>query len=133
VKLNYDTKVKVKGVLMRILEYTNKVELAATEHSVEEYINMVQGRQGLFDELEALRAQETGTASGRPGDHTKIDAEIKELTRRISEREKHHNSRVAGMMEDLKKGMRDLSAEKAINAIYSNDSYESGTMFNSKN
>jgi hypothetical protein len=130
--LSHEAKLKAKAILTRLLEYTNKIELAATEHSADEYIEMVKGRQSLFDELEALRGCNPGESS-KTAEHTKIDAQLKELAQRIAEREKHHNQQVAAMTEELKKGMRDLSAEKSINAIYANDPYESGTMFSSKN
>jgi hypothetical protein len=136
-KLSYDAKIQIKELLQQILEQTKNTSLTETEHSVDDYINMVESRQSLFDKLAALKPQEFGTHSGESKNeqagNLEIDEEIKSLVNLIAECEERHKGKVAGMMEDLKKGMRDISAEKSINTVYNKDSYESGMIFKSKN
>lgn len=133
-KLSHDEKIKVRDLLQKILDCTRTTELSATEHSVDDYIKMIESRQALFDELAALNPQELSVVTDSPNVATpEIEEEIKSITNQIVEREKHHNSKVAGMMEDLKKGLRDLNNEKVLNSQYVKDSYESGSFFNKKN
>ena len=127
---------QMKDVLLRILEHTTNVSLSSTEHSVDEYINMIDSRQALFDELAALKPQglqELAESKGAAAEKLEIDAEIKDIVDKIIAREEHHKTQVAGMMKDLKKGMREINNEKSINSLYLKDSYESGMIFNTRN
>ncbi|MCL2853743.1 MAG: hypothetical protein FWE20_12090 [Defluviitaleaceae bacterium] len=129
-------KLKIRDKLLQILEHTMKTSLSATEHSVEEYIEMVNSRQALFDELAALKpqgSQELDESNGTSSEILEIDAEIKGIVEKIAAREEHHNNQVAGMMLDLKKGIKEIKNEKAINSAYVKDSYESGMIFKSRN
>jgi vacuolar-type H+-ATPase subunit I/STV1 len=135
-ELSYDEKVQVRGLLRKILDHTNSTNLSSTEHSVDDYIHMVESRQALFDELAMLDPESqkvSRNALPRRESNDALDAEIKSIVQQIVKREEHHNSKVAGMMEDLRKALKELSNEKSINAVYVKDGYESGAYFNSKN
>ncbi|MCL2616457.1 MAG: hypothetical protein FWD96_02280 [Defluviitaleaceae bacterium] len=131
------TKTKIRDVLRQILEHSKNTNLAAVGESTDDFINMVESRQALFDELAALNPQKIGTHTDEskpaPAGILMLDEEIKAIIKQIVEREEQHNNKVVGMMEDLKKGLKDISTEKSINSIYMKDSYESGMIFNSKN
>ncbi|MCL2853960.1 MAG: hypothetical protein FWE20_13220 [Defluviitaleaceae bacterium] len=141
-RLSYEEKVKVRDLLLKILEHTKSTELTATEHSVDDYINMVESRQALFDELASFKPQEFATVATDIDESKKeqqgsieLDEEIQKIVNQIVEREEHHKSKVAGMMDDIRKGLREISTEKSINSVYLKDSssYESGMIFNTKN
>ena len=127
---------QIKEVLLQILEHTMNTSLSATEHSAEEYIRMIDSRQALFDKLAALKPQglqELGESNGAAVEKLEVEAEIKDIVDKITAREEHHRTQVAGMMQDIKKGMREIKNEKSINSLYLKDSYESGMIFNTKN
>jgi hypothetical protein len=126
----YEDKLKIKGFLELILERTMKTDLSATEHSVDDYIDLVECRQQLLDELTVFVA-ECDAAMGSD-DTNKLDEEITNIIKQLVQQEERNKTKAKGMMDDLKKGMRDLSKEKSINSVYAKDAYESGSMFNSK-
>ena len=126
----------MRDKLLQILAHSMSKSLSSTEHSVDEYIEMIDSRQALFDELAELArqtSQELEASSGTSSGNIELDAEIREIANKIAAREAHHNKQVAGIMTDLKKGLKEISNEKSINSMYSQDSYQEGSLFNSKN
>ena len=131
-----ELKRNIRDKLQQILDYSMKTNLSSTEHSVEDYIEMVNNRQTLIDELAALKPQslkDLGESTAPPSGNLELDSEIKNIVEKIAAREKHHEKQAAGMMQDLKSGLKTLSAEKSINSLYLKDSYESGMILNTKN
>jgi hypothetical protein len=124
--------IKIKDKLHQILELTQNAKLSSTEHGVDAYIAMVEGRHTLIAELSVLKEQEreTGTAGKGSTANLEYETQIQDILRRISESEEAIKPMIAGMIDDIKKGMKDVSTEKSINAIYGKDSYESGMMLN---
>jgi len=107
-----ETRLLVRNKLLQILEHSMNTNFSATEHSVEEYIEMVESRQILFDDLAALAPQGLKDVAvslpDSPG-NLKLGAEIKDIVRRIAAREEHHNKQAEGMMMDLRKGLKGLN------------------------
>jgi predicted secreted Zn-dependent protease len=137
-KLSYDEKIQVRGLLQKILAHTQSTNLTGTEHSVDDYLHMIESRQAFFDELAALTPNVADSASiarstGPRKSSPELDEEIKNIVHQIVQHEEQHNFKVAGMMEDLRKALKELSNEKSINSVYSKDEYESGMFFSSKN
>jgi N-acetylglucosamine kinase-like BadF-type ATPase len=138
--LSYEEKIQVRGLLQKILAHTQSTELTGTEHSVDDYIQMIESRQAFFDELASLAptAREGAgrtniRASGSNQSGLELDEEIKSIVQQIVKREEQNNLKVAGMMEDLRKALKELSNERSINSVYVKDDYESGMFFKSKN
>lgn len=110
----------------QILQSMLDARLTAMPESADTYINMVESRQELLNNLAQL-SNEAGFREACGDEETRM------LLEEITKIHSQQQTQAKGIVNEIRKSIKDTRTEKAISQIYTRDSYVAGSFFDKTN
>ena len=113
--------VEVRRLLSEVLELMRSANITAMASSAEAYVDMVEKRAVLLEQL-------TSVAANVPQEALQ-DKEFLKLSSELRELHNKQNMLAEGIMRELRKSIKDVRTERTLSDTYGDKGYSAGMLF----